>query len=311
VNIGNPVERPVREVSGLILKLSGRARDPRVKSFGYISVLYNTAQMEQRLTVRNTALVTFVLGPLMLGALALSLRYRHTYGRCSVCGRWGLFRRQHSSIREGYQCSHCAASLRYRHQASVIVAKYATQRSKSFAELAREPSFLGLSIYEPGIIGPFRRYLEAHPNYTTSYLWEGVEPGESHRGVRCENLESLTFANETFDLVISSDIFEHVRKPYLAFAEVHRVLKPGGRHIFTVPLSWPLKQRTVPRVDTTEDEDVSLLPEVYHGSPTDPKGSLVYTDFGLDIVEDLERIGFRTEVHQAMKYNLTFCAEKQ
>ena len=267
--------------------------------------------MEQRLTVRNIALVGLVLRSLILGALALNLRYGLRYGDCSVCGRWGLFRRQHASIREGYKCSHCSASLRYRHQASVIVAKYATKRSKSFAELAREPNFLGLSIYEPGIIGPFRRYLKAHPNYTTSYLWEGVEHGESHKGVRCENLESLTFANDTFDLVISSDILEHVRKPYLAFAEVHRVLKPGGLHIFTVPLSWPLKQRTVSRVDTTEDEDVSLLPEVYHGSPTDPKGSLVYTDFGLDIVEDLEKIGFRTEVHQAMKNNLTFCAEKR
>jgi SAM-dependent methyltransferase len=267
--------------------------------------------MEQRITVRNTALVGFVLGSLMVGPLALSFRYGLRYGRCRVCGRWGLFRRQRSSIREGYKCSRCSASFRYRHQASVIVAKYATKRSKSFGELAREPNFLKLSIYEPGIIGPFRRYLKAHPNYTNSYLWEGVELGESHKGVRCENLESLTFANDTFDLVISSDIFEHVRKPYLAFAEVHRVLKPGGRHIFTVPLSWPLKQRTVPRVDTTEDEDVFLLPEIYHGSPTDPKGSLVYTDFGLDIVEDLENIGFRTEVHQAMKNNLTFCAEKQ
>ena len=248
----------------------------------------------------------FRAGALTLGALALSLRHGLRYERCSVCGRWGLFRRQRSSIRKGYKCSHCSASLRYRHQASVMVARYATKRSKSFVELARGPSFLELSIYEPGIIGPFRRYLKAHPNYTTSYLWEGVEPGESHKGVRCEDLESLTFANDTFDLVISSDIFEHVRKPYLAFAQVHRVLKPGGRHIFTVPLSWPLKQRTVPRVDTTKGEDVLLLPAVYHGSPTGPKGSLVYIDFGLDTVEDLEKIGFRTEVHQAMKNTLTF-----
>ena len=267
--------------------------------------------MEQRLTIWKIAFVGLVLGSLMLGPLALNLRYGLKYGHCSVCGRWALFRRQRSSIREGYKCSHCSASLRYRHQASVIVAKYATKRSKSFAELARESNFLGLSIYEPGIIGPFRRYLKAHPNYTTSYLWAGVEPGESYKGVRCENLEALTFANDTFDLVISSDIFEHVRRPYLAFAEVHRVLKPGGRHIFTVPLSWPLKQRTVPRVDTTKSEDVLLLPAVYHGSPADPKGSLVYTDFGLDIVEDLEKLGFRTEVHQAMRNNLTFCAEKQ
>ena len=184
--------------------------------------------MEERLTIRNAALVGFVLGTVVLGALALSLRYDLRYGRCSVCSRWGPFRRQHASIREGYKCTYCSASLRYRHQASIIVAKYTTKRSKSFAELAREPYFVGLSIYEPGIIGPFRRYLEAHPNYTTSYLWEGVEPGASHKGVRCENLESLTFANDTFDLVISSDIFEHVRKPYLAFAEIHRVLKPRG-----------------------------------------------------------------------------------
>jgi hypothetical protein len=150
-------------------------------------------------------------GALMLGALALSLRYRHNHRRCSVCRHRRLFRRQHASIREGYKCSHCAASLRYRHQASVIVAKYATKRSKSFAQLAREPSFLGLSVYEPGIIGRLRRYLEAHPNCTTSYLWECVEPGESHKGVRCENLEILTFANDTFDLLsrqTSSSTFE-------------------------------------------------------------------------------------------------------
>jgi SAM-dependent methyltransferase len=261
--------------------------------------------------MRKAALMGFVIGALALGAHALTLRYDLRYGRCSVCGRWSVFRRQHASIREGYRCSHCSASLRYRHQASVIVAKYTKERSKSFSELVREPDFLKLSVYEPGIIGQFRKYLEAHPNYTTSYLWEGVELGKRHKGVRCENLESLTFEDDTFDLVISSDIFEHVRKPYLAFAEVHRVLKQGGRHIFTVPLSWPLKQRTVPRVDTTEVEDVFLLPVVYHGSPTDSQGSLVYTDFGLDLVEDLEKIGFKTEVHQAMKYNLTFCAEKR
>lgn len=232
------------------------------------------------------------------------------FGHCSVCGHRGAFWRRHASIREGYRCGRCSASLRYRHQTSVIIKKYSTKRSKSFADLAREPGFLGLDIYEPGISGPLRRYLKAHPNYTASYFWEGVEPGESHKGVRCENLENLTFENDSFDLVISSDIFEHVRKPYVAFAEVYRVLKPGGRHIFTVPLSWPLQQRSISRVDT-KDDDVLLLPAVYHGSPTDPKGSLVYTDFGLDIVKDLAKIGFETEVHRGIKYNIAFCAEKR
>lgn len=233
------------------------------------------------------------------------------FGRCAVCGHRGVFRKQHRSIREGYPCSRCKASLRYRHQAAVILSKYGGARCGSFAELSEDPAFLGLHVYEPGIIGPFRKYLKKHPNYTNSYLWEDVELGGAKNGVRCEDLERLTFEDDSFDLIISSDIFEHVRKPYTAFAETHRVLKPGGRHIFTVPMTWPLKENTVFRVDTTGEEDSFLLPAVYHGSPTDPKGSLVYTDFGLDVAGKLEDMGFETEVHRGITYNVTFCAEKR
>lgn len=233
------------------------------------------------------------------------------FGRCEVCGHIGAFQQRQGSIREGYKCGNCSASLRYRHQAAVIVSKYTEASSDSFAELVKEPAFQRLQVYEPGLIGPFRKYLKEHPNYTTSYLWDEVEPGDSKDGVRCEDLERLTFDDESFDLVISSDIFEHVRKPYEAFAEVHRVLKTGGLHIFTVPLKWPLPESTVSRVDTSGNEDVSVLQKVYHGSPTDSEGSLVYTDFGLDIIDDMESIGFKTEMYRGVRYNVTFCAEKQ
>ena len=232
------------------------------------------------------------------------------FGYCEVCGHIGMFQQRQGSIREGYKCSNCSASLRYRHQAAVIISKYTSASSDSFAELAKEPAFQQLHVYEPGIVGPFRKYFKEHPNYTTSYLWDNVEPGDSKDGVRCENLERLTFDDESFDLVISSDIFEHVRKPYEAFSEIYRVLKPGGMHVFTVPLNWPLPENAVSRVDTSGAEDVFVLPEVYHGSPTASEGSLVYTDFGLDLVDDLENIGFKAEVHRGVRYNVTFCAEK-
>lgn len=233
------------------------------------------------------------------------------FGYCEVCGYIGAFQQLQGSIREGYKCSNCSASLRYRHQAAVIISKYTDGGSDSFAELVKEPAFQQLHVYEPGIIGPFRKYLTEHPNYTTSYLWDDVELGDSKDGVRCENLERLTFDDDSFDLVISSDIFEHVRKPYEAFAEIHRVLKPGGMHVFTVPLKWPLPESTISRVDTSGAEDIPILPEIYHGSPTNSEGSLVYTDFGLDLAEDLEKIGFRTEVHKGAQYNVTFYSEKR
>ena len=95
----------------------------------------------------------------------------------------------------------------------------------------------------------------------------------------------LTYEDDSFDLVLSSDIFEHVRKPFIGFKEVNRVLKPGGFHIFSIPLQCPMRSTTVFRVDTSGPEDVFVLPKHYHSAPKGGK-SLVYTDFG----EDMTRI---------------------
>jgi len=53
---------------------------------------------------------------------------------------------------------------------------------------------------------------------------------------RCENLEALTFANESIDLHITQDVMEHVFHPSKVFKEIARTLKLGGAHIFTVPI---------------------------------------------------------------------------
>ncbi|QDT35764.1 class I SAM-dependent methyltransferase [Stratiformator vulcanicus] len=43
------------------------------------------------------------------------------------------------------------------------------------------------------------------------------------------------FANESFDSLICSQVLEHVPRPWDAFAEFARVLKPGGMAIISVP----------------------------------------------------------------------------
>jgi SAM-dependent methyltransferase len=237
-------------------------------------------------------------------------------GACNVCGTVQTFVRRHRWMREGYRCGTCHASLRYRAQAEVLLRTYARRGASTLRELVEEPEFARLDLWEPGVLGPFRARFSALPGYVVSDFWPDVPRGDQRDGVRCEDLMALTFASDSFDLVVTSDIFEHIRKPYVAFAEVHRVLRAGGRHIFSVPIPDPWFDVTIERVDTSGEEDVLLLEPKHHLGPNGSQ-HLVYNNFGRDLVRRLSAIGFETEVvHTGIQSRenrqvVTFCSSKR
>jgi SAM-dependent methyltransferase len=47
-----------------------------------------------------------------------------------------------------------------------------------------------------------------------------------------------TIPDESFDLVVSSDAFEHIDRPWLAAPEIARILKPGGLAVTYTLFSW-------------------------------------------------------------------------
>ena len=49
----------------------------------------------------------------------------------------------------------------------------------------------------------------------------------------------LPFQDNKFDLVLSTQVFEHVKNPFALMRELHRVCKPGGLIILTVPFVFP------------------------------------------------------------------------
>jgi SAM-dependent methyltransferase len=236
-------------------------------------------------------------------------------GICNVCGESQTFARRNTSLREGYRCQNCKASLRYRGQADALLRKYSEKGALSISDLVEEPHFAELRFWEPGVLGPFRTYFTRLPNYVTTDYLPGVKPGDEQDGTRCEDIMALTFPNESFDLIVTSDIFEHVRHPLVGFAEIHRVLRPGGRHIFSIPVQAPMATRTVERVDTSGPEDVHILEPRYHLGPGNSQ-HLVYNDFGSDLVDRLGEIGLETEVIAFEAPNpeasrlLTFCSLK-
>ena len=126
-------------------------------------------------------------------------------------------------------------------------------------------------------------------------------PGSEVRGFRHEDLLALSFATDSFDGILSFNVLEHVGDSTVSFRECLRVLKPGGKMIFTVPFMVNMETdmvRAVLRPDGTVEH---LLPPEYHGNPIDPEGgSLCFRYFGWRMLDDLRAIGF--EDVRAMLY---------
>jgi SAM-dependent methyltransferase len=98
-------------------------------------------------------------------------------------------------------------------------------------------------------------------------------------------------------LSISIDVFEHIPDPYEAFSEIHRILKPGGRHIFTVPF-YGDRYRDEIRA-TTEPEGIvnHILPPIYHGDPIQSEGILVYVIFSMEMLMKLDNMGYQVRMY--------------
>lgn len=52
---------------------------------------------------------------------------------------------------------------------------------------------------------------------------------------------SLPFSNDSFDLVVCSEVLEHLHDYKDAIKEINRVLKPGGQFLASVPAEFPEK----------------------------------------------------------------------
>ena len=80
--------------------------------------------------------------------------------------------------------------------------------------------------------------------------------------------------------------------------------KIGGSFLFTIPFFLE-KEKTEKRAYVKNDIIEYLQTPVYHGNPLSKEGSLVFTDFGWDLMEILKKIGFqdsRIEFYSDLKY---------
>ncbi len=192
-------------------------------------------------------------------------------GGCTYCNRKTVFVHGSPFPRESPYCLRCRSVPRSRALFAVLEIQFPAWRNLRIHESSPSQSAL-------------RKFSAEAPGYVPTFFVSGIPAGGRLAQGTCENLEQQSFADESFDIVITQDVFEHILRPEKAFAEVARTLKVGGAHIFTVPRTAGalLRKRAIPNPDGSVRH---LLPPEFHGDPADPASPLVVTEWGDDLLD--------------------------
>ena len=195
-------------------------------------------------------------------------------GYCPICEGPARFIAKHKWLRGSLMCQSCKNGSVPR------------ERALALALNRKRPGWRDLAIHEssPCNRGISVKLGEQCRNYVGSHYVPESPFGEVVRGLRNESLEQQTFADESFDVVVTLDVFEHVYQPGMMIKEIYRTLKPGGLYICTFPIRKYQVESHKPRVRKNADGSLVYLeePEI-HGNPTSDEGALVTFDYGYEV----------------------------
>lgn len=234
-------------------------------------------------------------------------------GWCNVCGEpTAFFCADMAMARESLVCAHCRCTSRYRALARGVLRAVHERlgvAADSLAGLAAVAPRGRLSVYDTQIGFRAARGAYPLPEYLGRLPWIDLHlslykptlpwGAEISPRVSNQSLEALTFPDAAFDVVITSDVMEHVRQAALAHREIRRVLRPGGVYLFTVPHDRG-RDTTLERVRIVDPADPSrdehLLEPEYHGDANSPENrALAYRLYGTDLDDELRSLGFSVE----------------
>jgi SAM-dependent methyltransferase len=172
--------------------------------------------------------------------------------RCNLCGmpNEGTLG---ALSREALTCTNCHSNVRFRAMA-YLVTREVLGRPRALPELPLRKDIAGIGLSDAEA---YARPLAEKLSYENTFFHTeprldiaNVDPAHAGR----------------YDFLIASDVFEHVAPPVSrAFANARRMLKPGGKLIFTVPFSLA-------------NETLEHYPDLFDWSLADDDGTWTLTN---------------------------------
>lgn len=202
-------------------------------------------------------------------------------------GGWSNMTRSiHPAWTETGVCGNCGLNSRMRALVDFLISNFQIDNElKVYIAEEITPFFKKLKVLFPKIIG-------------SEYIGGNIESGKKvlsghgFKRIRHEDLTKMSFNSDSFDLMITLDVFEHIPDFRKAFKESFRILSPNGNLVFTIPFFFD-REKTIIRATIDNEGRINhLYPAEIHGNPVSKNGSLCFQNFGWDILVELKQAGF-------------------
>ena len=184
------------------------------------------------------------------------------------------------NLQQGFSCTRCKNNLRTMTLAAAVTNAF--DFSGTFEEFCRNDSSIRqLAVVEINSAKHLSRFLQ-------------TLPGHALHSYPQLDMQRMSFADSSIDVIIHSDTLEHVPDSTEALRECRRILKPDGHLFYTVPI-------VIGRLTRTRRG----LPPSYHGLPAVKRADcIVQTEYGADFWCEIFDAGF----HEVTLMSLIFPA---
>lgn len=225
---------------------------------------------------------------------------------CPVCGRdTGVtydfpdvyLRKAHGIglLRETLCCNSCGASMRDRQMAIGLLLVIAERLGRTERDLQayRQRPRDTLNILDTDSFSSINGVLRGLPGYTHSQFRPDLRNGEIlPDGSANVNLLDIPFKEGSFDVIMTSDVMEHVAEDDRAHREIFRCLAPQGAYVFTVPYDRCLVGNRKLTQRSGKGMPHFVLEKHVHGDPHASSGIVAHRVYGQQLIRDLCDIGY-------------------